>query len=139
MNSRQHEEVSERFSDGIKKVTEEDISSVMNQKEKAFRLSRHLGKATDDFKLFWDLLCDYKSGAYKEVPWKMIAAIVFSIGYLLMPLDVIPDVLPIVGFADDITVFGFVLAGFAAELDSYRNWKQSRPSLPDTVSGEEEK
>lgn len=139
MNSSQQEEVSERFSDGIEKVTEEDISSVMNQKEKAFRLSRHLGKATDDFKLFWDLLCDYKSGAYKEVPWKMIAAIVFSIGYLLMPLDVIPDVLPIVGFADDITVFGFVLAGFAAELDSYRNWKQSRPSLPDTGSGEEEK
>ena len=139
MNSSQQEEVSERFSDGIEKVTEEDISSVMNQKEKAFRLSRHLGKATDDFKLFWDLLCDYKSGAYKEVPLKMIAAIVFSIGYLLMPLDVIPDVLPIVGFADDITVFGFVLAGFAAELDNYKNWKQNHLSLPDTVSGEEEK
>lgn len=133
------ERIKNEFEHGITTTSEADISSVINQKKQAFRLSKHLGKATDDFKLFWDLLCDYKSGAYKEVPWKMIAAIVFSIGYLLMPLDVIPDVLPIVGFADDITVFGFVLAGFAAELDSYRNWKQSRPSLPDTVSGEEEK
>jgi len=139
MNSNQQKKVSEQFSAGLEKVTEDDISSVMSQKEKAFRLSKHLGKVTDDFKLLWDLLCDYKSGAYKEVPWKMIAAIVFSVGYLLMPLDVIPDVLPVVGFADDVTVFGFVLAGFASELDSYRNWKQSRPSLPDTVSGEEEK
>jgi len=139
MNSTQHKEVSEQFSAGLEKVTEDDITSVISQKDKAFRLSKHLGKVTDDFKLLWDLLCDYKSGAYKEVPWKMIAAIVFSIGYLLMPLDVIPDVLPIVGFADDVTVFGFVLAGFAAELDSYRNWKQSRPSLLDTVSSEEEK
>ena len=139
MNSSQQKKVSEHFYDSIEKVTEEDISAVMNQKEKAFKLSKHLGKVTDDFKLLWDLLCDYKSGAYKEVPWKMIAAIVFSVGYLIMPLDVIPDVLPIVGFTDDITVFGFVLAGFSAELDSYKNWKQSRPSLPDTVSGEEEK
>ena len=138
MNSDLQRKVSERFSDGIEKVTEEDISSVMNQKEKVFRLSRHLGKAVDEFQLFWDLLCDYKSGTYKEVPWKMIAAIVFSIGYLLMPVDVIPDVLPIVGFTDDITVFGFVIAGFTAELDRYKNWKQSHSSLPDMVSGEEE-
>ena len=139
MNSDQRKEVSEQFSAGLEKVTEVDMSSVMSQKEKAFRLSRHLGKASEDFKLLWDLLCDYKSGAYKEVPWKMIAAIVFSIGYLLMPLDVVPDVIPIVGFADDITVLGFVLAGFAAELDSYKNWKQNLPTLPDTVSDGEEK
>ena len=138
MNSDQKRKVSEQFSSGIEKVTEEDVSSVMVQREKAFRLSRHLGKAADDFKLLWELLCDYKSGAYKEVPWKMIAAIVFSVGYLIMPLDVIPDVLPVVGFADDLTVFGFVLAGFAAELDNYKNWKQSRISLPNTVSGEED-
>ncbi|MCI5778579.1 MAG: YkvA family protein [Lentisphaeria bacterium] len=139
MNSSRQKEVSERFSDGIEKVTEKDISSVLNRKEKAFRLSRHLEKAADDFKLLWNLLCDYQSGSYKEVPWKMIAATVFSIGYLLMPLDVIPDVIPIIGFTDDITVFGFVLAGFSAELDSYKIWKQCHPSSPDTVSGEEEK
>ena len=117
------EKIKNKFDHGITITSEEDISAVMNQKEKVFKLSRHLGKAADDCKIFWDLLCDYKSGAYKEVPWKMIAAIVFSIGYLIMPLDVIPDVLPIFGFTDDITIFGFVLAGFAAELDAYKEWK----------------
>ena len=52
-----------------------------------------------------------------------------------MPLDVIPDVIPIAGFTDDITVFGLVFAGFSAELDSYKNWKKSCLALPDTVSG----
>ena len=133
------EKIKNKFEGGITNTSEEDISSVMNQEEKAFKLSKHLGKAADDFKLFWDLLCDYKSGVYKEVPWKMIASIVFSITYLLMPLDVIPDVLPIVGFADDVTVFGFVLAGFSAELNNYKSWKQNRFSLPDMVPGKEDK
>ena len=139
MEPDKQQKIAETFSTGIEKITENDVSTVLCKKEKAFALSKHLGKAADDFKLLWGLLCDYKSGAYREVPWRMIAAIVFAIGYLIMPLDVIPDVIPIVGFADDITVFGFVLAGFAAELDNYKNWKQNHLSLPDTVSGEEEK
>ena len=129
------QKLKKEFDQGIAIRAEEDISSVMSQKEKVFRLSRHLGKATEDFKLLWMLLCDYKSGVYKEVPWKLIAAIIFSISYLLMPLDVIPDVIPIAGFTDDITVFGLVFAGFSAELDCYKNWKKSCLTLPDTVSG----
>lgn len=135
MNSDQKQKVSEHFSTGVEKMTENDVSSIIEQKEKVFRLSRHLGKTSNDFKLLWALLYDYKSGVYKEVPWKLIAAIIFSISYLLMPLDVIPDVIPIAGFTDDITVFGLVFAGFSAELDSYKNWKKSCLALPDTVSG----
>lgn len=139
MNLDQKQKVSEQLSAGIEEITENDVSSIMEQKEKAFRLSQRLGKASDDFKLLWALLYDYKAGIYKEVPWKLIAAIVFSISYLLMPLDVLPDIIPIVGVTDDITVLGLVFAGFAAELDSYKSWRQSRLSLLDTVSGEEEK
>ena len=54
-----------------------------------------------------------------------------------MPLDVLPDISPIVGFADDITVFGLVFAGFAAELEDYKKWKQNN-SLPDMISGRED-
>ena len=139
MNLNQQKKVSEQFSAGIEKISESDVSSVIKQKDRAFSLAKHLGKTAEDFNLLWGLLCDYKSGVYKEVPWKLIAAIVFAISYLLLPLDVIPDIIPVVGFADDLTVFGFVLAGFAAELDSYKNWKEKQPSLPDMASGKEEK
>ena len=139
MNKKQYNQILDNFESGTEKVSEADLTSIMSQKEKAFALSQHLGKAANDFNLLWGLLCDYKSGVYREVPWKLIAAIVFAISYLLLPLDVIPDIIPVVGFADDLTVFGFVLAGFAAELDSYKNWKEKQPSLPDMVSGKEEK
>ena len=53
----------------------------------------------------------------------MIAGIVFAFIYLLSPLDVIPDVIPVLGFTDDVSVFGLVLAGFAKEIQDYKEWR----------------
>jgi len=45
--------------------------------------------------------------------------------YLLSPLDVIPDVIPVLGFTDDVSVFGLVLAGFAKEIQDYKDWRNA--------------
>ena len=37
------------------------------------------------------------------------AAIVFALGYFLMSIDVIPDVIPVVGFLDDALVVAEVV------------------------------
>ena len=50
------QKLKKEFDQGIAIRAEEDISSVMSQKEKVFRLSRHLGKATEDFKFFFKFL-----------------------------------------------------------------------------------
>ena len=74
----------------------------------------------------WSLLQDYWRGEYKNVPWKLIAALGFAVAYLVSPLDVIPDFLPIVGFVDDTAVFALTIAAFKSEIDTYKKWKQSR-------------
>lgn len=40
----------------------------------------------------------------KDVPVKQKALIVGALGYLVLPLDIIPDALPVVGFADDLRI-----------------------------------
>lgn len=37
-----------------------------------------------------------------EVPWKVKAEIIGALGYLILPLDLIPDYLPVVGYTDDL-------------------------------------
>ncbi len=39
----------------------------------------------------------------KDVPMTQKATIIGALGYFILPLDLIPDVTPLVGFADDIT------------------------------------
>ena len=54
----------------------------------------------------------------------LIAAVVFALVYLIAPVDVIPDFLPLVGYVDDTAVFGLLLAGFKSDIGAYRRWKE---------------
>ena len=56
----------------------------------------------------------------------MKALIIGAIGYILLPLDLIPDVMPAVGYTDDLASAAGVVAAVAAysnfsleELDKY--------------------
>ena len=66
------------------------------------------------------MLKDYHSGAYRDIPWRFIAAAGFAVFYLLNPFDVIPDVLPVIGYVDDAAVFGLVLSSFKSEIKKYK-------------------
>ncbi len=41
------------------------------------------------------------SGDYREIPWRSIALSVAAIIYFVNPIDMIPDIIPILGFFDD--------------------------------------
>ena len=70
------------------------------------------------------MMIDYKEGRYPNVPWRLIGSIVFAFVYLLMPVDVIPDIIPILGFTDDIAVFGLVLKSFEHDIEAYKAWRE---------------
>ena len=138
--NQQQQDVNRRFAEGTSSVNAEDVDKVIGKESKVFALFQKLGSHAQDFKLLWDLLKDYKNGEYSAVPWKLIAAIVFAFLYLVSPIDAIPDFIPVLGLTDDISVFGLVLAGFGAEIEAYKTWRNSQNALLcESVGGEEEK
>lgn len=56
--------------------------------------------------------------------WKK-ALVVFSIGYLFLPLDLIPPLIPVFGFLDDFLLWCFVLYLLWDELGKYGDLKES--------------
>ncbi|MBO4312471.1 MAG: DUF1232 domain-containing protein [Desulfovibrionaceae bacterium] len=47
------------------------------------------------------------------------ALIVGALGYLLLPLDLVPDFLPVVGYLDDIFALGYVIDRYLHYVDDY--------------------
>jgi uncharacterized membrane protein YkvA (DUF1232 family) len=45
-----------------------------------------------------------------ETPKRYKAAIVMALGYIILPFDIVPDAIPIIGFSDDATAAGGILA-----------------------------
>ncbi len=125
LNESDQERVNQSFAHGVESFTEEDLEKVKANAETAEKKAQFLGKQFENFKLMWSLLQDYWAGDYTTVPWRLIAAIGFAVAYLVSPIDVIPDFIPIIGFMDDAAVFALVISAFQAELDEYKEWKKT--------------
>ena len=126
LNKEDRDRISATFDYGRDIFTEDDLENLRKDGETVEKKSKLLGDHFETFTLTWELLQDYWSGKYKNVPWKLLASIGFAVTYLVSPLDVIPDFLPLLGFTDDAAVFALLLSAFQAELDVYRDWKEKQ-------------
>ena len=79
---------------------------------------------------FWDKLKDSASKAGKSVLSKVLmlyyakddmslgekALVIGALGYFILPLDLIPDFYPVVGFTDDLAALTYVVASVGSHI-----------------------
>lgn len=94
--------------------------------KKADNLKGPLEKIWDDLQLMFGIVKDWITGEYKEVPIGSIIAIIAAVLYFVSPIDLIPDLIPVAGFIDDIFVIGLVINQVRADLYKYKEWKENR-------------
>lgn len=82
----------------------------------------------DDIRLLIAMIESYFKGEYKEIPTKSIITIIAVLLYAVMPLDVIPDFIPVAGLTDDISLIAFVLKMLHDDIKKYKDWKECNSS-----------
>jgi len=81
-----------------------------------------LKKIIMDVKDLYNLSKDSIKGNYKLHPVNM-GIIAGGLDYFIIPTDLIPDFIPIVGLLDDIALLTTIINSMQGELMKYRNWK----------------
>ncbi len=76
---------------------------------------------------FCDLLSDYFDGIYRNLPVSTIVALVAGLLYVVLPIDVLADFIPVLGWLDDAAVMSFVIAAEQKDLQKYLSWKEQQP------------
>tara|TARA_R110002050_G_scaffold204327_2_gene339742 strand:+ start:49518 stop:49937 length:420 start_codon:yes stop_codon:yes gene_type:complete len=113
-------------------MTEDDIKKVVDSASKIqskMQANGRFNKFIEDGKVMLSLIKDYWKKDYTEIPWYAMTAIVFSLLYVLNPLDLAPDYIPFLGYMDDVTVFSFALTLVNKDLNAYKNWKKPKEEL----------
>jgi len=114
---------------GSATVNSEDVKKVLDQAneitDKVVK-SGPLQRFLKDVALLISMVRDYWSGAYREIPWWVIAAVVFTLLYVLSPIDLIPDFIPVIGLLDDAVVIALCLAMIEQDLLKYQEWKEAQ-------------
>jgi len=114
---------------GAESVSEQDIDKVVARSEdikKKFRAGGPLQRFVEDGQLLLGMVKDYWARRYRKVPLGTIGAAVFTLLYVFNPLDLIPDVLPLVGQIDDAALVAACLMLIEHDLRSYQVWKTER-------------
>lgn len=68
----------------------------------------------------------YAQGEYREIPWKSLLLIVAAILYFINPIDIIPDLMPLVGLTDDFAVLFMVYRSIGDDIDKFLEWEKSK-------------
>ena len=58
--------------------------------------------------------------------WKSLLMIVAAILYFINPIDIIPDLLPLVGLTDDFAILFLVYKSIGADIDKFLAWEKSK-------------
>jgi uncharacterized membrane protein YkvA (DUF1232 family) len=74
----------------------------------------------DDLQLAYRMLRDPNFQIAKETKTVLIIAFL----YIISPIDLIPDAIPLLGLVDDVLVAGYALRQASAELERYRQTVQ---------------
>ncbi len=122
-----NEQAAEELKKKADSVTDDDIRKVLGREddiEQKFRNAGPLEKFWEDIKLLLAMIRDYWNGDYREVPWTTIAAAVGALLYVLSPIDLIPDFIPVIGYMDDAAVVALCLKAIISDLDKYKVWKE---------------
>lgn len=106
-------------------TTFEKLTSIIDKSKEILNLSssRHLSKFLDKIQLMVDMIGDYINGNYRDIPWKSLSAVAGALIYLILPLDVLPDLFPFIGLLDDAFIIGLCIKCFSTDLEQYKIWK----------------
>ncbi len=84
-----------------------------------------LGNMKNDFLILTSIIKEYYNGDF-YIPSLDLTIIIATISYVLLPLDAIPDFIPIVGFVDDITIIKLCLSKITETLNKYKKYKENK-------------
>lgn len=83
-----------------------------------------VGGLRDDAATLIRLVREVLRGGYRKLPKRTLVAMVAALIYLVSPLDLLPDVLPLLGFVDDAAVLFWVVRQVRRDLEEFRGWER---------------
>ena len=80
----------------------------------------------DDLCTMWRMVRAYAKGEYKKAPVGTIAAVVLALVYFVLPFDLIPDGIPVLGYVDDAGMIKLCVKIVGSDLKQFRDWKAGK-------------
>ena len=111
------------------KINDEDAKPEKVVQSKADTLNKVknvsvLAGLLENIRTAYDMISDTLAGRYKGVSKATIALLAGGLAYLALPVDIVPDFIPVAGWMDDAAVLTWIFTRCADEFKKYKDFKK---------------
>lgn len=104
----------------------DEMGRFLQRLEEKLKVIPVAGDALSNVPVLISMVRSYATGEYPDLPIGTVIATVSALLYLLSPIDLIPDAIPVVGYADDAAVVCACLNLIQSDLNEYKDWRDAR-------------
>lgn len=102
----------------------EKLSALLSKLKQKMKSLPMVGSVLANVPTMFKLLNSYLKGEYTDIPRRQLIIIVSAISYLISPIDLIPDFIPVVGLLDDMAIVTVCIKATQDELGKYLVWRK---------------
>lgn len=109
------------FTKAVRELNPTDEKQILSRCKHAEEQAMKRGAShelLEQVRLLWNML--WEPGY--EISWSLKSWLLAGLAYFICPVDLIPDIVPGLGYLDDLAVVGWVCTQVAGEIDGYRKW-----------------
>ena len=107
----------------VKGKKPEDVAQTKDETMKKVANTSVLAGLLENIRMSYDMVSDSVTGKYKGVSKGTLALLAGGLSYLALPLDLVPDFIPVAGWMDDAALLGWIFARCADEFKKYKGSK----------------
>ena len=107
----------------VKGKKPEDVAQSKDETMKKIANTSVLAGLLENIRMSYDMVSDSVTGKYKGVSKGTLALLAGGLSYLALPLDLVPDFIPVAGWMDDAALLGWIFARCADEFKKYKGSK----------------
>ena len=103
----------------------EDVANEKDATLEKVEKASALADMLDNIRTAYDMVSDSVSGRYKGISKATLALLAGGLAYLALPVDIVPDFIPVAGWLDDAAVLTWIFTKCADEFKKYKDFKRS--------------
>ncbi|MEA4921421.1 MAG: DUF1232 domain-containing protein [Clostridiaceae bacterium] len=104
----------------------EKFERFVERLEKKLKKIPKFGEYASDIACMISLIRSYIKKEYTDIPIGSIVGITSALVYIVTPWDLIPDAVPVIGYADDLAVIMFALRMVHTDIEEYKVWRKEK-------------
>ena len=98
----------------------------VSEKMKEIAQNPAVKESIGQFEVAFRMVKAHVTNEYKGISNRTLGMLVLGLLYFVLPLDFLPDFIPVIGYVDDLTVIVAIFKSLSSDIEKFLEWERTK-------------